>query len=164
LNNEAWNFFKTKEIPEAVRCNAPQNLQSIQVSIDSFVLSWNSVAGVTNYKIGVADDSSRVTFYETSNSSIGVKINPLRQLKWNVASLCTSGYHSWNTSVALNAVPTGIKMNTVKQLSVFPNPCTNEITVDFPKQVLSGWKLTVYNVLGETVPYLQIFRMEINWT
>ena len=152
MNSEAWNFFKTKEIPEAVRCNAPQNLQSNQVSVDSFLLSWNSVAGVTNYKIGVADDSSRVTFYETSNSSIGVKINPMRQLKWNVASLCTSGYHSWNTSVALNAVPTGIKMNTVKQLSVFPNPCSNEITVDFPKQVLTGWKITVFNLLGETVP------------
>jgi hypothetical protein len=27
-----------------------------------------------------------------------------------------------------------------------------KLQLDFPKQVLSGWKITFYNVLGETVP------------
>lgn len=156
MNNEAWNFFKTKEIPESVRCAAPQNLRAISVSTDSFQLSWDAIVGVGSYKIGVADDSSRVTFYETTNNTIGVKVNPLRQLKWNVASLCSSGYHSWNTSRALNFTPTGIRINKVQQMNVFPNPCINEIMLDIPKQVLQDWKVTVYNVLGETLPISEL--------
>ena len=152
MNNEAWNFFKTKEIPQAVRCDAPQNLRATFVAADSFQLSWDAVAGVGNYKIGIADDSSRVTFYETTNTTIGVKVNPLRQLKWNAASLCSSGYHSWNTSRSLNFTPTGIRINKVQQMNVFPNPCTNEITLDIPKQVAADWKVSVYNVLGEVMP------------
>ena len=34
MNNEAWNFFKSKEVPIAVRCDAPFNLQSMAVSAD----------------------------------------------------------------------------------------------------------------------------------
>ena len=47
MNKEAWNFFKTKEIPDAVICSAPQNLIETSVSTDSFQVSWNSVAGVS---------------------------------------------------------------------------------------------------------------------
>lgn len=37
-------------------------------------------------------------------------------------------------------------------MNVFPNPCTNEITLDIPKQVAADWKVSVYNVLGEVMP------------
>lgn len=154
MNKEAWNFFKIKEIPQAVRCDAPQNLRATSVAADSFLLSWDVVPGVLNYKIGLADDSSSVTFYETSNTTIGIKINPLRQLKWNVASLCSSGYHSWNTTRPLNFTLTGIRMNVARQMSVFPNPCINELTLDIPQQIFSDWKVTIYNVLGEMLPEL----------
>lgn len=151
MNNEAWNFFKTKEIPLSVQCDAPANLQATTVAIDSFLLSWNGVAGVAAYKVGIADDSNRVTFYETTNTSIGVKINPLRQIKWNVASLCSSGYHNWNTSRELNYTATGIKQYNVQKITVFPNPVSETLNVDIPKMISGKLSFSVYNAVGEEV-------------
>lgn len=150
MNKEAWNFFKTKEIPANVRCDAPINLQSNSITVDSFQLHWQAVTGVTNYKIALADDSDRVTFYETTNTSFGVKINPLKTMRWNVASLCLSGYNNWNTTRVLNGTPTTVinrKQNTVR---IYPNPCKDIIQLDLPKTILS-FQYKIYNSIGEEI-------------
>ncbi len=151
MNKVAWDFFKTKEIPSAVRCDAPSNLLSNSITADSFQLSWNSVAGVPKYKIAIADDSDKITFYETTNTTFRVKINPLKLLRWNVASLCNSGFHNWNTTRPLNFTPTFLKTNSNQKISIYPNPCGNEINFDLPRNRLSTLKVSIYNELGAEV-------------
>lgn len=152
MNNVAWDFFKTKEIPSYVICDAPMNLQTNIITADSIVLSWSSVAGVPKYKIAIVDDSDKVVFYETTYTSIGIRINnPYKQYKWNVASLCASGYHNWTNTRNLNAIPTSIKLNTIKAINVFPNPTKDYIYLDLPKYHTLNSKLYIYNILGERV-------------
>ncbi len=151
MNTTAWNFFKDKDIPQSVVCDAPANLLATAVSTDSFQLSWNGVAGVSRYKIGLADDSDKVVFYETAFNTLGVKIDPTRRIRWNVASLCSSGYHNWNTTVPLNFSITGIRTNDSKKFNVYPNPANEEVYLNIPTINNSVTRLVVYNVSGKEV-------------
>ena len=76
--------------------------------------------------------------------------NPVRQNKWNVASLCNSGYHNWNTTRLLNNIITSVRTNTAQHIKLFPNPANDYINLDFPR-VISNWQIKVYNLLGEKV-------------
>jgi polyhydroxybutyrate depolymerase len=151
MNNVAWDFFKSKEIPPAVRCDAPSNLQSTAITADSFLVSWTAVSGVLKYKIAIADDSDRITFYETTNTTFGVKINnPVRQNRWNVASLCNSGYHNWNTTRLLNNIITSVRSNVAQYIKLFPNPANDYIHLELPG-IISNSEISVYNLPGEKV-------------
>jgi polyhydroxybutyrate depolymerase len=152
MNSVAWNFFKTKEVPANVRCDAPSNLQATVITNDSFVVSWSPVVGVAKYKIAIADDSDRVTFYETSNTSLGIKINNSTRLyRWNVASLCASGYHNWNSTRNLNNIITSVKTNSIQTITIYPNPAKDYILLDLPKNRSSNLSVSIFNVLGEEV-------------
>lgn len=152
MNNVAWDFFKTKEVPAAVRCDVPTNLQATAITTDSFVVSWSPVVGVPSYKVAIADDSDRVTFYETTNTSLGVKINNAqRQSRWNVATLCASGYHNWNTTRNLNAIVTSVRNNAAQKINIYPNPSKDLIYLDLPKNTNNNIQLSIYNMLGEIV-------------
>ena len=149
MNTIAWNFFKTKEIPQSVRCDAPQNLVATQISSDSFQVSWNPIIGVPKYKIALADDSDKVTFFETTNPTIGVKLNPTKRYKWNVASLCSSGYHNWNTTRNLNAITTSIANKKTEKITLFPNPCTSFLQLDKQLTQQNNTTVTIYNTVGQ---------------
>ncbi|MFN8295851.1 MAG: T9SS type A sorting domain-containing protein [Chitinophagales bacterium] len=151
MNKVAWNFFKTKEISSTVICSAPQNLNEIAVSSDSFQVSWSLVPGVSTYKLALADDSDRVTFFETTASSFGFKINPAKKYRWNVASLCNSGFHNWNKTKALNYTLTFIKNKTENRFKIYPNPSMDFINVDLPVNELRNATIRVINSVGEIV-------------
>ncbi|MFN8237435.1 MAG: T9SS type A sorting domain-containing protein [Chitinophagales bacterium] len=151
MNTTVWNFFKDKEIPQSVVCDAPGNLQASAVSSDSFQLSWNTVAGVNRYKIGVADDSDKVVFYETTSNTMGVKINPSRRIRWNVASLCSSGYHSWNSTIPLNFSLTGISTNNTEKFTLYPNPTGDELFINLPTLQNTSSRLIVYDITGKEI-------------
>jgi polyhydroxybutyrate depolymerase len=151
MNKEAWNFFKTKEIPVAVICSAPQNLTETTVSIDSFLVSWNSVSGVNSYKVALADDSDKVTFFETTSTSFGLKIIPAKKYRWNVASLCSSGFHNWNTTKPLNYTLTSIKYKTENKFKIYPNPTMDLINLDLPVNEFRNAKIRIINSIGEVV-------------
>ncbi|MBK9328044.1 MAG: T9SS type A sorting domain-containing protein [Sphingobacteriales bacterium] len=147
MNTTAWDFFKNKEIPQSVICDAPGNLLATAVSSDSFVLSWNSVAGVTRYKIGLTDDSDKVVFYETTFNTLGVKIDPTRHIRWNVASLCNSGYHNWNGTIPLNFSITGISTKDSDKFTVYPNPVTDELFINISKAISDKATISIYNCI-----------------
>lgn len=151
MNKEAWNFFKTKEIPDAVICSAPQNLIETSVSTDSFQVSWNSVAGVSLYKVALADDSDKVTFFETTASSFGFKINASKKYRWNVASLCSSGFHNWNKTKPLNYTLTSIKNKSENKIKIYPNPTMDFINLDLPVNELRNATIRIINSVGEVV-------------
>ncbi|HRH57227.1 MAG TPA: T9SS type A sorting domain-containing protein [Chitinophagales bacterium] len=151
MNKEAWNFFKTKEIPGAVICSAPQNLIETSVSTDSFQVSWNSVAGVSLYKVALADDSDKVTFFETTASSFGFKINASKKYRWNVASLCSSGFHNWNKTKPLNYTLTSIKNKSENKIKIYPNPAMDFINLDLPVNELRNATIRIINSVGEVV-------------
>ncbi len=151
MNTVAWNFFKSKEVPQRVRCNAPQNLVATQISSDSFQVSWNPIIGVPKYKIALADDSDKVTFFETTDNNLGIKTNPTKNYKWNVASLCNSGYHNWNTTRNLISNPTAILNKTVNKISIFPNPCTQFLQVDLKILHQKSTTVLIYNSVGQIV-------------
>ena len=151
MNKEAWNFFKTKEIPDAVICSAPQNLIETSVSTDSFQVSWNSVAGVSLYKVALADDSDKVTFFETTASSFGFKINASKKYRWNVASLCSSGFHNWNKTKPLNYTLTSIKNKSENKIKIYPNPAMDFINLDLPVNELRNATIRIINSVGEVV-------------
>lgn len=151
MNKEAWNFFKTKEIPNAVICSAPQNLNEVAVSSDSFQVSWSLVPGVSTYKVALVDDSDRVTFFETSSSSFAFKVNTAKRYRWNVASMCNSGFHNWSTTKPLNFTLTYVKNKTEYNFKTYPNPCTDFINVDLPVNELRNATIRVINSVGEIV-------------
>lgn len=151
MNATAWSFFKDKEIPQSVICDAPGNLLATAVSSDSFQLSWNTVAGVSQYKIGLADDSDKVVFYETTFNTLGIKIDPTRRIRWNVASLCSSGYHNWNTTVPLNFSITGIRTIDSEKFAVFPNPANEAVYFNISTIKNTSNRLAVYDVSGREV-------------
>ena len=151
MNTEAWNFFKTKEIPNSVICEAPQNLTETQVASDSFQVNWSAVAGVSRYKVALADDSDRITFFETTANTAGLKINPIKRYRWNVATLCASGFHNWNTTKPLNAIISSVKNKTIEQFKLFPNPTSDFILIDLPIEKLNGSSFRIVNALGEVV-------------
>lgn len=151
MNKEAWNFFKTKEIPNTVICNAPQNLNEIAVSSDSFQVSWSLVPGVGTYKVALADDSDKVTFFETTASSFGFKINASKKYRWNVASLCSSGFHNWNKTKPLNYTLTSIKNKSENKIKIYPNPAMDFINLDLPVNELRNATIRIINSVGEVV-------------
>ena len=114
-------------------------------------MSFSPSSGASVCKIALIDDSDHVTFYETTNTSIGVKIDPNKLMRWNVASLCNSGFHNWNTTRALNFSPTGIKINATEKISIYPNPCNDFIQVDLTKIQHEKITIAVFNLIGEVV-------------
>ncbi|MFN8283654.1 MAG: T9SS type A sorting domain-containing protein [Chitinophagales bacterium] len=162
MNTIAWNFFKTKEVPQNVRCDAPANLVSTAITVDSFQLNWNAVAGVPKYKIALADDSDKVTFFETSNTTFDVKLNPAKRYRWNVASLCSTSYHNWNTTRNLNAVATAVINRKTEKITLFPNPCTTFLQLD--QQIIQQQKtiITIYNAVGQIIKVLNALPNDNN--
>jgi polyhydroxybutyrate depolymerase len=155
MNTVAWNFFRTKEVPQSVRCDAPANLVATQTEPDSFQLSWNAVAGVPKYKIALADDSDKVTFYETANTTFGVQLNPTKRYRWNVASLCSSGYHNWNTTRNLNSITTALLNRKTEKLSIYPNPAENYLQLNIQNTLEANTTYVIYNSVGQAVKTFQ---------
>lgn len=159
MNNQSWGFFKDKEIPAAVQCDAPANLQAVAVASDSFQLSWDAVPGVAEYKIGLADDSDHVSFFQSTLPALSVKIDPARMVRWNVASLCSSGFHNWNTTRPLNFTSTGLRNPLIGHLALYPNPVHDLLHVSIPENLDASWQISVFNVLGEELrPGLHLVR------
>jgi polyhydroxybutyrate depolymerase len=155
MNTVAWNFFKEKQIPANVRCESPDNLVAVPLASDSFLLSWTTVAAANSYKVALADDSGRVTFIETSGNSIRVGIDPSKRIRWNVGALCSSGYHSWNSTQPLNFTPTFIRTKTSETIRVFPNPATDIIQLNLPDNLPAQNQLTILDVSGKKIMRLE---------
>lgn len=148
MNAIAWNFFKDKEIPSSVVCSMPNQLNAVFVSADSAVVSWQAVAGVPSYRVALVDDSNRVHFYETTQLSYGFKLDSNKLYKWNVASLCSSGYHQWNTTRNLAQLPTAIKFNSTMAIALYPNPTTDYIHLDLPSNTLQKSDFSIFDMTG----------------
>lgn len=151
MNIEAWKFFKTKSIPPSIQCDAPSALTTTILSADSIQFNWSAVSDASAYKLAIVDDSDRVSFMETSSTTMKLKLNPAINYRWNVASICNSGYHNWNTTRFLNSNPTGIKTNTVQQIAFSPNPCSSYLSLENTISLKGNAALTIYSVTGERV-------------
>ena len=151
MNNTAWNFFKTKEIPIQLVCDVPQNLQAVFVSVDSVQVSWEAIAGVNTYRVALVDDSDRVHFFETNGNEMGLTLNPAKRYKWNVASVCSSGFHNWTTTQNLNQLPTSLKNVSNQILHVFPNPATDVLHIDLRQNQIKSAQVIIYDEVGKVV-------------
>jgi len=152
--------FTTSGMPGKVTLISPIDEEVLDIALDwNFV--WNNDNNATDYEIKFYkyDNKTKeiidsILFISNDTTFVFEKENDERQnvIQWKVTSL-NSGFkgeesEKWNFSSALVGVETKIIKN---ELSAYPNPMQNFISIETKDARFLNQKYKIYNISGEAI-------------
>ncbi|MBL7793620.1 MAG: fibronectin type III domain-containing protein [Saprospiraceae bacterium] len=147
-------------------CEKPANLQALQITTTSAMLTWSPVAGALKYEIEVEDDENTIAFsfnaLTADTAVLIIGLTPGGNYQFKVKSKCGGGmssdYSDWNffsTATQLVAPATGSAglpsngaVHAMSAFRVFPNPATSEVAVQLDEPATAPLSVTVMNAQG----------------
>ncbi len=100
------------------------------------------------------NNGSWVTMSDAStDTSIHLVVDPEKEYKFRVRAKTNGKWYqnSWSTEVPLKRKYVGIADNPLRQLTVFPNPFNNELTLAFNAVTEKDTRITVFNLTGKQI-------------
>lgn len=148
-------------------CDVPTGLSVTGITSSGAVLNWIDVDAATTYRVRVEDGSGNPIDFvfnaSTGANSFSVSgLNAASNYKFKVRSSCVgdkSGWSAWK-NFATAPLREGELTNT---FSVFPNPATESINIQFVNNDLSASQLMIYDLTGKMV-YQQLLQDNNNGT
>lgn len=129
-NEEIWNFCSQYVVPEAYRCEAPQNLEAILTTNNTYVFNWEEQEGTEFYNFALIDAENNIVFTDSiTGNQFNIELTDPSLYRWSVASSCNTGYIAWAKAQTVESIPTSIKNKSADRLSIYPNPAQNEINI-----------------------------------
>lgn len=132
-------------------CPIPSGMNSTPLSTTQATVSWNPVTEAINYGIQGRKAGNPV-WQEVNTSNVtntyGI-FKPGRSYEWRVRSQCAGGVNSDYSAI------TGFTMPVIKGaaremfMSVYPNPTSSSLTLEYVTEGDAPVYLTVHNMLGE---------------
>ena len=100
------------------------------------------------------NSGSWVTISDAStDTSIHLVVDPEKEYKFRVRAKTNGKWYqnSWSTEVPLKRKYVGIADNPLRQLKVFPNPFSNELTLSFNADDQKDMRITVCDLTGKQI-------------
>jgi hypothetical protein len=137
----------------------PTDLFADNLTTTKAKIHWNSIAGVTKYKIQFRP--SGTTAWTTVSSTLNVKaltgLSPSTSYQYRVRSVCSGSSSSWSSIASFTTLPMkiGDTDNEELQVSLFPNPATDIINVRMNDDIING-EITIYDINGKLIMFQKI--------
>jgi len=161
VQNEGTNFYLvsvnssglTGDDTEAP--SVPQNVAASAVSGTQIDLSWDNstdnvaVVGYVIHRGGEIIDST----YYTSYQDTGLTVNT--EYAYTISAYDAAGNESAQSASVSATTTTDITSNTIKQLSIYPNPLTNTAVIEFDNPNNVAYTLNIINTNGQIVKTIQ---------
>jgi hypothetical protein len=152
----------------ATGCAAPTNLLNNTVTANAAVISWSPVSGASNYTLQIK--LTNYPNYFTLGTVSGTKVmlsglQPSTTYYWRVKANCSDYSYPLqiNTPASITPQPTGL-MPVLSvhalQLSVYPNPTADRLTVNYTGEITPGTRFMVTDVTGKIVSEQQLASEE----
>lgn len=141
---------------DSLRLLTPADLS---VNLDTFqTLDWSTAPGATQYQFSI-DVSSNFNVNPTttllSNSSITVtQLAYNTTYFWRVRATDGTNFGNWTTPWQFKTkakVVTAVKNRQIENMSIYPNPVKNILTVSMPNLVEKNARLILFSVNGVSV-------------
>lgn len=122
-------------------------------------LEWNSIAAVGGYQVRISknSDMSGATLYTLPGTDVNNL--PLSSLDtesdyyWSVRAYKASDTSAWAENFTFN-IPWNVgvdELGNLKELSIYPNPATTSVSVQFISKQSSDVQVTITDVLGKNI-------------
>lgn len=142
-------------------CDVPSGLNITGITSSSALLNWVDVDAANMYRVRVEDGSGNPVAFAfnatTGDNSYTVSgLNASSNYKFKVRSSCVGDKSGWSDWTNFTTAPLreGELSNT---FSVFPNPATETINIQFVNNSINGSQLMIFDLTGKMV-YQQLIQ------
>jgi|GEM_PF-3204153 len=165
-NCSTWSYtaqFSTPNGGGGNSCNAPTLLKNNQIGGTFAAISWNSITGASSYtlQIKLASGQNWFTLGGVNVTNVVISgLQPNTHYQWRVKANCSdySSVMSLTTNVQLQgdgsqffSEPTLVLDPATPTLSVFPNPASERLTLQYQGLGETPTQVLVCDALGRTV-------------
>ena len=140
-------------------CVTPTGLTATSITTTSALLNWGAASGAASYNIQYRQVGT-TTWSNTTSTTTSVTITGLlasTNYEFQVQTVCSgTGTSSWSGSADFTTLrsTTGLNSLTEKQTKVYPNPITNNFSVEFSLQQSANLNISVVDINGQLVKQL----------
>ena len=169
--SDKWNFLTMLQTP--VLSTPKDNALKIQLTGN---LTWNAVQGADSYQIQVAKDANFSSIIEDSSNISDIRypftnLNLSTDYYWHVNAKNINGTTPWSSFWKFttdNVISVNDNSNNLLNITVYPNPFSNIVNIDYTIPANSNFSLLVYNTIGEKVAsifnnYMVAGNYHIKW-
>ena len=151
----SWSDVRTFTTVTSIVIKSPEN----GTSVPNYrpVLKWEDIKAVEGYQIRIsknADMSEAVYHLAVGSSTDEYPLNTLdsSMYYWSVRAYNGNDTCDWAENYSFNTMSVGInELENVKDVTVYPNPVINSVTIEFVVQDNALLQLSVSNILGKTI-------------
>ena len=173
-----WNFTTADAAPaRPVTTYPPQGATAISGRVE---LKWEPVQGATSYNLMVSEENlypdwalvvNETGLTETKYKMPEGKLQLLTQYYWKVAAVGPGGTSDWSINRRFtvgDASPVDENSNYENSVDIYPNPISNNATLEIVLKQREYLSLKIFNALGENVETIIDGNMEpsvhiLNW-
>ena len=148
-------------------CDVPTGTTVTGITSSSAVLGWADVDAATIYRVRVEDGSGNPIEF-VFNATTGVNsftvsgLNASSNYKFKVRSSCVGGKSGWSSWTNFSTAP--LRESELSDvISVFPNPASESINLQFLNNSNAGAQIMIYDLTGKMV-YHQMVTTSNNET
>lgn len=148
----------------SINCPAPTLLSQSDVTANSALLAWNTIACANKYFVNYRKSGTSVWTQTTSTSSTTTLTNlqPLTQYDWRVKTQCApggKGSSAFSQIKNFTTLPARLQSETdygIASISLFPNPAQASVTVAFSQLDEPLLDLRISDITGGVVLHPEI--------
>jgi M6 family metalloprotease-like protein len=169
--SDRWNFLTMLQSPELT---TPKD-NAIKVQLHGY-LNWKAVPGADSYRIQLSKDSNFTTIISDS-ANISDNKFPYDSLVlstiyyWHVNAKNNKGTTLWSALRKFTTdffISVNDRSDNLLKISIYPNPFSSIVNIDYTIPENSNFSLLVYNTIGEQVAsifygYLDEGNYHIKW-
>jgi hypothetical protein len=149
---KSLTLFSDSIVVTAACSAAPSGMAVSNIQQTSVTLNWNAAQGATQYQVQ-HKLSGAASFSTTTNVHTSFTLRNLtagQTYVWRVRSQCPLGYSVYS-AIDTFKTATGLqhKMIAANEFSVYPNPATSTVNINFSAPVSAVYELSVYDLEGK---------------
>ena len=136
-------------------CPSPQNLNAINVLGNQVTLTWSAVSNVLYYQVRyrIQGGNSWSSGTSNSNSKVIVSLQANTTYEWQLRAVCLPSpfsNSSWSMigDFSTNALKEASSFEQEESFSIFPNPASQILHVQFNSSVNEDTHIAVYDLSG----------------
>jgi hypothetical protein len=142
-------------------CGTPTGLSVTNITATTSKLNWTAVAGASYYnvrhrKVGA---TSWITGTAATNTKNIAGLTANTNYEFQVQAVCPGAVTAWSPSTTWTTSSSRAASTTTAvkaaDLNVYPNPTTDEVTVEFSADAASMGEVKVVDMSGRTVKQIQ---------
>jgi len=150
-----WSEVRSFSTVGSIELKSPNNGQALNTYRP--VLKWTNIASVSGYELRLSknsDNSDAEYFVIPGASSNNYPLNTLdaSMYYWSVRAFNGNDTSAWADNYSFSTLNVGInELGNISNLSVFPNPATNDVNIGFLVLQNADLTITISDILGKTM-------------